>query len=635
MKRTFLLSLLMFYNSSIFCQTKPITELQDQARLEKEYLKKGEDHFFEKRFGTALQWLKKVIEINPDNATAHAYSGDILLTLGQYDDALKHFRVASELKSDPSLEYFRIGQIYYLQNNRIQSEASFKRALQSNPELVEAHFYIGLISYRDGRNRQETLTHLKLFRERRPDFVDGVKLDKAIAVLEDPNTDLEKSIDLLTIDPLQLFYRKDKKNDNQKQISNIDKPATLDDKNKNKDKNKENTENKTEEKSDLTNTETKLENSDNQKSTDTLTNNNETEAKSEIDTATIENKPATTETSTQNKDDGFIGLPSDSLFTQASVLWSTSPDKAIKLIDKAIVSNPKDAKLYSLRCQIYFQSAPQKLTEALKDCSQATLLSPDFRNLQNQGRIEEAMKDQAAAYNSYKQALDRKMEIDLAYHTIEIGDQLQDKQAETRSILERLLSRRPDHKAGLLMLLKRQQQEDNKIGLQATTEKLQSLYPNDEKLLIEIATVLLSNPKTKDQAIQLLKRYYDLKPDDVKVALTLAGLYLQNNDEKQALQILGQLYETYPTNYDVVRTILILFVRQNQNLDSAETIVSKYLESNEPTQEERKNIFQLLPESLQSKLQPKPLETSQNTENQTQKKSEEKPNVQQNSPVQP
>lgn len=622
MKRTFLLSLLMFYNGSIFCQPKPITELSDQANLEKEYLKKGEDHFFEKRFGTALQWLKKAIEINPDNATAHAYIGDILLTLGQYDDALKHFRVASELKSDPSLEYFRIGQIYYLQNNRLQAEASFKKALQSNPELVEAHFYIGLISYRDGRNRQETLSHLKLFREKRPDFIDGLKLDKAIAVLEDPNTDIEKSNDLLTIDPLQLFYRKEKKNDIQKQISDIDKPAI--------------TENKTEEKSDLTNTKIKLENNDTQKSTDALAN--ETNTKTDTDTAIIENQSATTETSTPIKDDGFIGLPSDSLFTQASVLWSTSPDKAIKLIDKAMDTNPKDAKLHSLRCQIYFQSTPQKLKEALKDCSQATLLSPDFRNLQNQGRIEEAMKDQEAAYNSYKQALDRKMEIDLAYHTIEIGEQLQGKQAETRSILERLLSRRPDHKDGLLMLLKRQQQEDNKIGLQATTEKLQSLYPNDEKLLIEIATVLLSNPKTKEQAIQLLKRYYDLKPDDVKVALTLAGLYLQNKDEKQALQILGQLYETYPTNYDVVRTILILFVRQNQNLDSAETIVTKYLESNEPTQEERQNILQLLPESMQSKFQPKPLEKPQNTDqlqNPTQKKSEEKPNVQQNTPVQP
>ncbi|MBW7858665.1 MAG: tetratricopeptide repeat protein, partial [Leptonema sp. (in: Bacteria)] len=203
MKRIFLISLLTFYNGSLFCQTINKTELTEQTRLEKEYLQKGEDHFFEKRFGTALQWLKKAIEINPDNATAHAYIGDILLTLGEYNDALKHYRVAAELMSNPSLEYFRMGQIYYLQNDRLDSEKFFEKALVSNPELAEAHFYIGLISYRNGRNRQETLSHLKLFREKRPNFIDIAGLDKVIALLEDPKADLDKSKDLLTIDPLR------------------------------------------------------------------------------------------------------------------------------------------------------------------------------------------------------------------------------------------------------------------------------------------------------------------------------------------------------------------------------------------------------------------------------------------------
>ncbi|MBW7859170.1 MAG: hypothetical protein H3C43_12955, partial [Leptonema sp. (in: Bacteria)] len=352
---------------------------------------------------------------------------------------------------------------------------------------------------------------------------------------------------------------------------------------------------------------------------------------------TTEDKSDQSKTTTEDKSisDGFLSLPNNTPLTQASVLWPTAPDKAIKIIDKAIVDNPKDANLYSLKCEIYYKSSPQQLQEALQSCNQASRLSPDFRNLQNQGRVEEAMKNSKSAYESYRQALDRKMEVDLAYHTIEIGDTLPNKQAETRAILERLLSRQPDHKAGLLLLMKRQQQENNRIGLQSTTERLQSLYPDDDQLLIEMATVLLSQPETKDQAIQLLRRYYHSKPDDVKAGLTLAGLYLQKEDEKQALQILGELYENFPTNYDIVRTILILFVRQNQNLDSAETMVTKYLNSTEPTEEERQNIIQILPESLQMKIQPTTQETTPNSEDQNLKNEKEKPNVQQNSPVQP
>jgi len=189
----------------------PQQSVEESARLEREYLKKGEDHFFARRFGAALQWFRRAIEINPDNALAHAYTGDILLSLGEPDQALKHFRVAAELKSDPAPEYFRIGQIYYLKNEREQSEHFFKRALKSDPALVEAHFYLGLLSYRMGRNREETLGHLKAFRAARPDFADKEALNRAIALLEDPAAKLDQNRDLIEIDPLRLFYRKENK----------------------------------------------------------------------------------------------------------------------------------------------------------------------------------------------------------------------------------------------------------------------------------------------------------------------------------------------------------------------------------------------------------------------------------------
>ncbi|EHQ06465.1 Tetratricopeptide TPR_1 repeat-containing protein [Leptonema illini DSM 21528] len=566
--------------------------VEESARLEREYLKKGEDHFFARRFGAALQWFRRAIDINPDNALAHAYTGDILLSLGEPDQALKHFRVAAELKSDPAPEYFRIGQIYYLKKEREQSEQYFKRALKSDPTLVEAHFYLGLLSYRMGRNREETLTHLKAFRAARPDFTDKEALNRAIALLEDPATKLDQSRDLIDIDPLRLFYRKEN------------------------------------EQKDTARTETESKDAEDKPVADESTEKNENIAQTEK----AEDQAQTEKAEKQTEDkDGFLTVAAGpgSLFNQALVFRDENPTRALQILDRAIKEDARDARLHSLRCEILFRSKADT-AGALKACAKATELAPDYRNLQNLGRVQEAAEKRADAYASYVEALNRKMEPDLAMHAIKLGETLPGKEQETRRLLERMLARRPDHREGLLTLMRRQKEDKNRVGIRTTMERLQSLYSDDVEVLERMAMILLSDPDTETEAVELLKRYYD-RTGDLRAGLSLSGLYLKRENEKEALVLLAELYEKHPENHDVVRTILILFVRRNQNLDSAERIARSFLATNPPA-EQRAAILGLLPNELRNRIDP-PVEKQVEKDGPAREPSRQP--VRPNTPVQP
>lgn len=547
--------------------------VEETARLEGEYLKKGEDHFFARRFGAALQWFRRAIDINPDNALAHAYTGDILLSLGEPDQALKHFRVAAELKSDPAPEYFRIGQIYYLKKEREQSEQYFKRALKSDPTLVEAHFYLGLLSYRMGRNREETLGHLKAFRAARPDFTDKEALNRAIALLEDPTTKLDQNRDLIEIDPLRLFYRKESGQENTAKTETAPTDAVKEE------------------------TQEKGPAEDGPKK-DTPVADNSVPEKDENTTPIEKAKDQA-----QDKKDGFLTVAAGpgSLFNQALVFREENPARALQILDRAIKEDARDARLHSLRCEILFRSKADA-AEALKACEKATELAPDYRNLQNLGRVQEAARNPAEAYASFVEALNSKMEPDLAMHAIKLGETLPGKEQETRRLLERMLARRPDHREGLLTLMRRQKEDKNRVGIRTTMERLQSLYPDDVEVLERMAMILLSDPDTETEAVELLKRYYD-RTGDLRAGLSLSGLYLRRENEKEALVLLAELYEKHPENYDIVRTILILFVRRNQNLDSAERIARSFLATNAPD-EQRAAILGLLPEELRNRVAP-------------------------------
>ncbi len=570
MKRTFcLISLRKTWLFLFFCWLPLFSALQalppaeESAQLESEYLKKGEDHFFARRFGAALQWFRRALEINPDNALAHAYTGDILLSLGEPDEALKHFRVAAELKSNPAPEYFRIGQIYYLKQEREEAERYFKRALKADESLVEAHFYLGLLSYRMGRNRAETLKHLKAFRSARPDFSDREALDRAIALLEDPDAPLDQHRDLITIDPLRLFYRKD---------------------------------------SNDTETAEKTAEAQPEKQSE----EERVQPQKRPDVTVQKPSPDLQKPVTQDYRDGFLSVASGpgSLFNQALVFRDENPDRALAILAEAIEQDPRDARLHSLRCEILFRHK-KDLQEARRSCEKAAGLEPTFRHLQNLGRIQEAEGKPSEAYASYVKALDGNMDPDLAIHAIKIGETLPGKEQETRSLLERMLARRPDHREGLLTLMQRQKDDRNRVGLRTTMERLQSLYGDDIDVLERMAMILLSDPETEDEAVELLRRYYNHRPEDLRAGLSLAGLYLKRGQEKEALVLLAELYESHPESYDVVRTILILFMRRNQNLDSAETMARKFLNSGAP-EEQKKAILDLLPEDMKNRLAPTP-----------------------------
>jgi tetratricopeptide (TPR) repeat protein len=94
----------------------------------------------------AIPMLEKALELAPRLAKAHFFLGTALRTLGRYDEALEHFRVAAEQYPRDRVVLNQIGRVYFLQRNFPEAIASFNRALTVDPEDLEAHYNL-MLSY--------------------------------------------------------------------------------------------------------------------------------------------------------------------------------------------------------------------------------------------------------------------------------------------------------------------------------------------------------------------------------------------------------------------------------------------------------------------------------------------------------
>lgn len=578
MKRSRILFLVLCMSWSVPASGRsPAPPATVEQKDETDYMQRGEDHFFAGRYGTALEWFRKALAINPDNARAHAYSGDILLSLGRPDEAIPHYIVAAELEAEPSTEFFRLGQIYYLKGDHDRAEPQFLRALSTNENLAEAHFYLALIAFRTRKNRAETLEHLKAFRQKRPDFAGTAAVDRAIAVLEDPSSPELPSRELLDVDPLRLFF-KDQKN---RETPGTDpgKPDTGE--------------------------------------SPTPAKTTGIEAGNRPEGA---GQPEASEKNVQKKDprtrpptgplEGVSFLPLEphepGTLDRAQALRRDDVDRALAVVSEARRTDDGNAELASLECEILFVDRKQP-EQALPSCKAAAGLEPGFRNLHNLGLILFELKDFPGAFQAWRDALKQAFDVPLALRTVRLGTTIEGKRAETRGLLERMLTASPDHRDGLLLLLNMQATEQGPSGLRATAERLLALFPDDLDVLRQVTGAMLSTAATEEDAMPLLSRYVARAHDDIPAALSLASLHQKHASDRQALEVLQQLYADHPDNPEAVRAILIFFVHNNRNLDSAETVARAFLATTQDAAL-RDSILEILPEDLRKKVLPPPPE---------------------------
>jgi tetratricopeptide (TPR) repeat protein len=92
----------------------------------------------------AEQVLRKALEVNPKLASAHFFLAMALKSLGRYDEALGHLRIAADQYPRDRVVVNQIGRILFLKRQYNEAIAEFQRVLKIDPEDLQAHYNLML-----------------------------------------------------------------------------------------------------------------------------------------------------------------------------------------------------------------------------------------------------------------------------------------------------------------------------------------------------------------------------------------------------------------------------------------------------------------------------------------------------------
>lgn len=191
-------------------------------------------------------------------------------------------------------------------------------------------------------------------------------------------------------------------------------------------------------------------------------------------------------------------------------LQTSTPDKALKYIDKAISVNAKIAE-YQLNKGL-----------ALKAL----------------GRLREAEK-------SIKKAIKLKPELSVAYFNLSSIQLMSRKWCDAKQNLQKTLELEPDHIEAcnsLGILLKNQGQLEEAEAIFLKTLSIKSQYPEALNNLANVYHLL----GKFDQAIDCYDKVLNLKPDDVATLSNLANVFLELGYFDRALANYQKVIQAYP-----------------------------------------------------------------------------------------
>jgi len=110
----------------------------------------------------AQQVLERAFTLEPDLAKSHYFYGLTLKTQGLYDEALEHFRIASEQYPRDRVVRNQIGRIHFLKREFERAIEEFEKTLAVDPEDLEAHYNL-MLSYQGHGDTERASLHRELY----------------------------------------------------------------------------------------------------------------------------------------------------------------------------------------------------------------------------------------------------------------------------------------------------------------------------------------------------------------------------------------------------------------------------------------------------------------------------------------
>ena len=161
----------------------------------------AENYIKEGNSTPALQLYMKIVEKNNNNAIAHEKIGDILYRKGDYRGAINSYMSGMKVSRKHTHLYNKIAKCYYYLEDFSTSESYYIKAIDYNPDLIEAYTgYTNLLILKG--NTKEALRKIRTAYKKAPDAFDVIALYARVLVKSEMYYDaIEKLDKLLTIDP--------------------------------------------------------------------------------------------------------------------------------------------------------------------------------------------------------------------------------------------------------------------------------------------------------------------------------------------------------------------------------------------------------------------------------------------------
>jgi len=126
-----------------------------------EALQRGIQFHQSGRFGEAIGWYQKTLEIQPENTDALNNLGGVLQAQGKLDEAVAYYQEAISINPDSTEAHYNLGNALKEQGKLDKAVASYQKAVSIKPDFADAHHNLAYALQEQGRMEEAVASYQK------------------------------------------------------------------------------------------------------------------------------------------------------------------------------------------------------------------------------------------------------------------------------------------------------------------------------------------------------------------------------------------------------------------------------------------------------------------------------------------